>query len=359
MVLNSLFFFLQSQFRWSFRPSGFVIATLIYSLLTLGLTVGLALILLDPLRGAVIGQAIGAAAAVAWGCWALRRHLFGTIDGARLRQMLRFAVPLVPAALAVALISYSSRIVLNDLGSLADVGVFALASQIAMIATLAIVGLQAAMTPLVTVHHDEPQTPGELGRVFEAFCAVALLVCLLLGMFASEATAWLDDPAYAQAGPLVLILAPAILLTEMYIFSPGFWVAKRTGLQATVSIAAALGAFVLSYVLVGAWGLIGAAFASFGAGLLFFGSWWVVSSRFYPVPVRWARVAAYVLLAGGAGATTLLMTSAGTWQAVAAKLSILLFAAALIPLTGLVPWREGVLAALSHLQSLLPRRPAR
>ncbi|MDQ4086654.1 MAG: oligosaccharide flippase family protein [Pseudomonadota bacterium] len=357
MVLNSLFFFLQSQFRWAFRPRDFVIASLTYSFLTLGLSVGFALLWPVPLLGVLAGQAAGAAAGVLWAIWRLRDNILARPHRPALREMLAFAAPLVPAALAVALISYSARIVLNDLGSLADVGVFALASQIASIATLAIVGLQAAMTPLVTVHHADPSTPRALGRVFQAFCAAAFVICLMLGLFASEAIGWLDNPEYARAGPLVLLMAPAVLLVEMYIFAPGFWISKRTGLQAALSTLSAAFAFAAAYLLIGAFDLSGAALASLASGLFFFISWWMVSRRFYFVPVAWVRLLLFLLAGAAAGAGALQWTEPGTAAGVAAKLVVIAFVALLAVVSGLVPWREGVVAAASHLRRGSPASP--
>lgn len=357
MVLNSLFFFLQSQFRWTFRAGDFVAVSLLYSLLTLTLSIGLALASANPLRGVVIGQAIGGAVAVAWGAWRLRDRLAARIDRGRLREMLRFAAPLVPATLSVTLVVYAGRIVLNDVGSLADVGVFAFASQIASIATLAVVGLQAAMTPLITVHHQDPGTPAALARVFQAFCAVALIVCLMLGLFAAEAIAWLGDPDYARAAPLVLLLAPAMLLGEMYVFAPGFWIAKRTGLQAAWCLAAAGLAFALGYALIGAFGLAGAAMSTLAAGIVFFTGWWLISGRFYPIPVRWRPLALYALGSVAAAVAAVELTSAGTPAALAAKAAALAAAAALALLSGLVPWREGMVAAMTLVKRKPPLSP--
>ncbi len=357
MVLNSLFFFLQSQFRWAFRPGDFVAASLTYSFLTLGLSIGLALVWPVPLVGVFVGQAAGAAVAVVWAAWRLRAHILAPPRGAPLRQLLAFAAPLVPAALSVALISYSARIVLNDLGSLADVGVFALASQIATIATLAIVGLQAAMTPLVTVHHADPATPAALGRVFQAFCAAAVVVCLMLGLFAPEAIDWLDDPEYARAGPLVLLMAPAVLLVERYIFAPGFWIAKRTGLQAALSALAAALAFALAYLLIGAFGLVGAGLASLASALFFFSSWWMVSRRLYPIPVAWLRLLLFLAVAGAAAAAAVELAETGTAAGVAIKLTVIAAVALLAVASRLVPWRDGVVAAVSHFRQGSPAPP--
>ena len=353
MVLNSLFFFVQSQFRWAFRRGEFVAVTLVYSVLTLLLSLGFALTWTDPLRGVIVGQASGGAVAVAWGAWRLRRTIFGRFNAALTRQLLAFSLPLVPAALSVSLMLYANRIVLNDIGGLEDVAVLSLASQIAAVAGLAIVGVQAALTPIITAHHSEPGTATALGRVFGAFCAGAALICLALGLFAPEAVALLGRPAYAAAAPLVLLLAPALLLAEMYIFAPGFWIAKRTRLQAAVSVGGAVVAFVAGYLLIGAFGLLGAAVSTLTATLLFFATWWVLSGRFYPVPVRWARLALFLLCAGTAGAAGLLLIGPGTAAGVAAKLALLALTAALAVLTGLVPWRDGVLA----LAALVRRNP--
>ena len=345
MVLNSLFFFLQSQFRFAFRQGEFVAVTMIYSITTLALSIGLALAWPAPLAGVVIGQALGGGAAVLWAVWRLRQILWLAPEAARLRELLRFSLPLVPAVLSVLLILYASRIVLNDTGTLADVGVLTFASQIAAIAGLAIAGVQAAITPLITAHHDEPGTPLALARVFHAFCAGAMIVTLGLGLFAAEGIALLGYASYSAAAPLVLPLALALLLAEMYIFAPGFWVAKRTGIQAAISVGAALLAFPAAYLLIDALGLLGAALSSFASAAVFLTCWWIVANRFYPVPVRWDRVLAYVSITGTIGAAGVALTDPLTISALLVKGGIVVLATILAILTGLVPWRDGMVAA--------------
>jgi O-antigen/teichoic acid export membrane protein len=357
MVFNALFLFIQGQFRWAFRPRDFVIISLVYSALVPALSIVLALSAPVPIEGAFLGQAVGVAAAAAWGCWRLRDQLLRPISAPRLRQMLAFAAPLVPASLAVPMLAYAPRIALNDLASLAAVGVFAFAAQIGTVSTLAVVGLQAAMTPLVTAHHAEPGTPAAIGRVFEAFCAAGLLLCMGLGLFAADAIAWRGDPAYVAAGPLVMLLAPAALLVEMYIFAPGFWIAKRTSLQAVVCIASGLLAVAVAYVSIGALGLIGAAIGSLASAAVFFVAWWRLSDRFYPVPVRWGRILLFVAATAGAATAALLLTTPGSLAAIAAKLVVLVAGAALAEAIGLVSWRDG-LRALARAAGREPPPPA-
>src|SRR5450759_3197540 len=90
-----------------------------------------------------------------------------------------------------------------------------------------------------------------------------------------------------------MILAPAYLLLQLYVFSPGFAVAERTELQLLVSVTGAAAAIALNYLLVGAIGLEGAAVATLGSSALFLGGWFLLSQRLYPVPIRWGRLSAF------------------------------------------------------------------
>ena len=85
----------------------------------------------------------------------------------QLRAMLRFSAPLVPAGLAVFISLYINRFALNHFGSLEDVGHFGIGSRIAGLVALLILGIQAALTPLVYQHYREPQTPGQIARLFD------------------------------------------------------------------------------------------------------------------------------------------------------------------------------------------------
>ena len=356
MALNCLFYFLQNQCRWEFRTAEFVLISLVYAFLTLAFSLGLGMVVDPPLFGVVFGQLVGAAIAVGLGAFGLKRSFALRIDSAKLRQLLSFSLPLVPASVALFLSVYASRIILNALASLEDVGLYTLAVQIGGIATLGIVGIQAALTPLVMAHHQKPQTPGQLARLFEVTVGFAVFACLALGLLAPELIYYAGNPVYAQAGPLVLLLAPAMFIAQLYIFAPGFAVAKRTVQQMWVSIASALAGILANFVLIPIWGITGAAIATLVASIVFLALWFTLSQRLYPIPVRWGLVA----LACAAGA---LLGAAGNSLAYGSMVSALLFkgvilaaAAALVVMIGLVPLR-GSLALLKTLATPRDTRP--
>lgn len=297
---NALFYFLLNQCRWEFRVADYVVMSIAFAGLTLGLGLALAVQWRDALLGAITGQAIGALAVVAYGMVKLRSALWHRPNAVRTRQMLRFSLPLVPASLAVFAAIYASRLIVNDKLTLADVGLFTFASQVATIPSFVILGLQAAVTPFVMARFAEARTPPLLARLFEGVVCIGLLAALGIAFFIGDILRTIGNHSYAGAAPLVMILAPAYLIQQLPIFFPGFAIAERTGLQMVVAITSAVIVVAANYALIDALGLAGAALATLLSALAFLSSWVVLANRFYPIPVRWPRVAA--LAAAGAAA---------------------------------------------------------
>lgn len=290
VCFNGIFSLLQNQFRWELRSKDYAVISLIYSFLTLGLgaffSYGLGLGLMGILWGQTAATAISLG--VAW--WKLRESFLFEIDFEYLRRMLNFSIPLVPSALATFISLYINRLTLNAMGSLGDVGLFGIGNRIASIITLLIIGIQGALTPLIYLHYQDPNTPKNLAKLLEWFLALALLGCLFLGLFSQEILAIFATNAYRPGAALVVFLAPALLLTQMYIFAPGMAIKKKTYWQLGITVVTALVSTALNIILVPLWGALGAAMATLAAAIVFLGLWVCVSQRLYPVPFRWKSI---------------------------------------------------------------------
>lgn len=355
MALYCLFLFHQNQCRWEFRTAEFVLISLVFAFLNLALSIGLAFMIDPPLVGVVLGQLLGTAIAAGLGAFGLRRSFVLAIDKPKLRELLSFSLPLVPASVALYANVYGSRLILNALSTLDDVGLYTLAAQIGGIATLGMVGVQMAITPLVMANHHKPETPAQLARLFEAFYGSSVVVCLLLGLFAPELIYFVGLPAFSASGPLVLILAPALLLAQMYVFAPGFAVAKKTLWQMWVSIGSAALGLASNFWLIPWFGIAGAAYATLVSGVSFLFLWFLFSQRLYPVPVRWAPIAAATVGGIALGVVGQSLGQIGLFLAIAAKIGVLGAAAALVVLVGLVPLRS-TLALFKAMAPMTLRR---
>lgn len=337
VALNTIFYFLQNQFRWQFDVRGYAIISIVFALSTFAGATSFAILYKVPVDGVLIGMGGGALIATAAGFVRLRRSFHASIDSLKLKEMLRFSLPIVPANAALFASVYGSRLILNAEASLGDVGLFTYASQIAAVASLVVLGINAALTPIIMAHYKEPQMPAMLARLFELFVAVALLISLGLGLFAREFIRFFGDPAYAPSAPLVMILAPAVLISQSYIFAPGFAIRKKTTLQLWVSLASGAFSIAANFALIPLLGIAGAAWATLVAAIAFAVGWFMLSQRLYPVPFKSARImaaaalGAVVATAGPFGAPAELVLGVGF------KLMLLAVAAAGFLALGLIP----------------------
>jgi O-antigen/teichoic acid export membrane protein len=296
IALNGVFYLLQNQFRWELRPLRYVVVSAIYAFANLLLVATFALGLDAGLDGVLWAQAAAATCAASVSLFWLRGSLALRIDRAELADMLRFSLPLVPAGVAMFANFYVNRLMLNAMATLEDVGLFGLASRLSGAATIVLVGVQSALTPLIYAHHREPQTPVRLARLFETFSALALFFCLGLTLFARELVLLVATPSYVDAAPLLVWLAPAALFAQMYIFAPGIAIGKKTHWQLAISAFSAVAAISLNWLLIPRAGATGAALGTFLGASLFLATWLAASQRLYPLPLRWPALTGGIVL---------------------------------------------------------------
>lgn len=336
---GGLFYFAQSQLRWQLQAARSAAISVLMSVTTAVVSVYLVVVERAGVAGLLWGLLAGSALGAAAGLYLTRASYRYGFDRARLAVMLRFSTPLVPSSIAVFVAMYVDRFAIKELMTLDDVGLYGVGYRLASLAGLLMLGFQGALTPLVFTHYRDPETPGQLARLFRYFVAFALLVVMGLSLFASELLLVFTTPAWVAGAAVVPLLAPAVVLSGMYIFAPGLGIAKRTGGIATITIVGAALNTALNVLLVPRLGIAGAALGSFVSALAVFAAYMVASQRFYPVPHRWGRLALVVL------ACVVLVAAAphlrlGLAAGIAAKLGFLVAAVGLAVAAGLVEPRE-------------------
>jgi O-antigen/teichoic acid export membrane protein len=224
-------------------------------------------------------------------------------DWEKCKQMLAFSIPLVFSGAGVFVLMYADRIAVRQLLSLSALGIYAVGYRLASVVTLSMVGSQMALTPLIYQHFDLPETPFQIARIFRWVLALALPLILFMSAFSREAVSLLATPHYGAASRVVFPLAVAFLFSNLYIFAPGAWIAKKTTTIALINVGAAVVGIALNWVLIPVFGLLGAAFANGAAAAAAFAAYVVVGQRSYPIPYAWKRVSAAVILVVLFGAT--------------------------------------------------------
>lgn len=296
MAFSGIYLVVAQQLRWMMQPGKFGIVSVWFTVVSLSTT----LLLVSKYRmgevGVLYGTMTGAGAGFLLALWFCRGEFALSFDTICLRQMLAFCIPIVPSSLAVVVSQYASRFVLeHDLGRDA-VGVFGVATRLGGLAGLVMLGFGSALTPLIYAGQHDPGTPKQLARIFRIFVAVAALGLAGLTLFAPEILALLTRSDYSAAMPLLGWLAPAFLLSQMYIFAPGAWIHRRMWWVAAINIGTAIAAVGLNILLVPRFGLTGAALSTILAAGLNFGFNMVVSQKFYPVPHHWRALGTVVII---------------------------------------------------------------
>lgn len=301
ILFNGLFYLIQNQFRWELRSRDYAIVSLLMSFVTAAASVWFAFSLRWGLKGLLLGMMIGSFAGTIFGLWRLRNSFRFKFDVGCLRDMLVFSAPLVLSGVAVWVNLYIDRVMINHLLSIDEVGLYGVGYRVASIAGLVMVGFQGALTPLVYTHYKEQDTPRQMATIFRLFILFALLLFLVLTLFATDFLKLLATERFYGGAVVVVYLVPATLLANMYIFAPGIGIAKKTHLMIWINIGGAMLNIGLNYILIPIVGIIGAGLATLLASLGVFVAYMVMSQKLYPVPHQWQQIMAVAALAAVLG----------------------------------------------------------
>ena len=289
--INGLTYLVTDLLRWQLRPKAYAVVVVL-TVSVVAASSGVYVLALDlGVEGALLGQLTGFAFGGLLAVVLSRRLLRLQLDRARLREMLAYSLPLVPASAGVFLNGYADRLAIQTQLTLADVGMYGVAYRLSVVVSLTLIGFQGALMPQLLRHHDDPGTPEQLARVFRLFCALALSVLLLVSTFADELLAVLTPPVYYDAEEVVPFLVAAAFLAGMYMFAPGMHIARRTRSVATVTVTAGLANLLLALLLTPPLGILGAALSFLVSQGAAFTALMVLSQRLYPVPHPWGRLA--------------------------------------------------------------------
>jgi O-antigen/teichoic acid export membrane protein len=219
-------------------------------------------------------------------------------DGTLLRAMLRYCMPLVPAAVAVWLVGSVDRYFVQRYVSTAEVGIFSIGNSIAALLTLATWAFQQAWGPFALSIHQEPDARRTYASVFLAYCAGGALAVAGLALFAPLAIRVLATSAYARASLVVGTLAMSYILMGIgIVVSIGFVISKSSRPTAAAVTIAAATTVLLNFLLVPRFGMIGSAIATLCGQAVQPALLLARANRAYHVPYPIGRGVAFLLWA--------------------------------------------------------------
>jgi O-antigen/teichoic acid export membrane protein len=337
---------LTSLFRAEERSVAFLCASLANVLITIAATLLLVVVLRKGPTGAVVGNFVGTLS-VYLVLLGYRRYQLGLqFDRGLLREMNRFGLPLVPAALALWAINFIDRLFIAHFKDQTEVGVYSVAVRISSAIVFLMIAFRTAWPAFAYSIEDDREAKRTYSFVLTYLVFVCSWVSLALGALAP----WLVDvlapkPEFARAAEAVAPLAFAATTYAAYtVLAIGSGRARKTQLNWVVSGVAAAVNIALNIVLIPPYGMIGAAIATLAAYVVLFGGMYVYAQHVYPVAYQRRRVA---IAATVAVVLTIVARALDVPLAVAVLL-VLVYPVALLPLRFYLP------AELARLRRLAP-----
>ena len=204
--------------------------------------------------------------------WWLARHKkffsFKFIDRELMEVMLRFSLPLIPAALLWIITGFSDRIFLRVMRSPEDAGLYGAATKIPNLISMVSTVFYQAWNMSAIAENNSKERSAFYTTVYDAYQAMLfvaaggiILLDIPLSRLLIDTT---EDPGYAAAFLYTPVLVIAVLLMCLNQFlSSIYTVSKHTKNSLHTSLVAAVLNLFLNWVLIGKFGIDGAIMATF------------------------------------------------------------------------------------------------
>lgn len=219
----------------------------------------------------------------------------------KLKEMLRFAIPLIPLTFCSFVLTFSDRFFLREFATLAEVGVYSLAYKLGAIVALLVngpFGMVWAGRQFELAKRDDG--PHMYAKIATYLMFLSLLTGLGISIFSKEVITWFVNRSYWGARTLVPLIAFTYVLQNLRaVTMSGIFVKKDTKSIAVVSVVTTILNLGLNYVLIKhffAFGAASATLLTFVFNLLFF---LYIGQRAYYVRYEYGRMMLSVVAAIG------------------------------------------------------------
>lgn len=250
--------------RLLYRPWAYIGITLSQSVLAAVLVLSFVLLFDQGILGVFLGATIASFIVAIFGWYRIRDYWqFDRIHCDLWPQLVRFGAPLVPAGMAFYFMSTADRWFVQYYHGSEALGLFAVGAKFALLLALAVETFRKAWLPIAmeAMHSDDgPETFRMITRFYLGLASAGVVGLTVLSPWLVK---WLTAPAFHDAWPIVGILGwQAVFHGFFLIASAGIWKAEKTYLNLYLMSLAAVVGLILNWLLVPAFGGMGAAIAT-------------------------------------------------------------------------------------------------
>lgn len=217
----------------------------------------------------------------------------------KLKEMINFGLPLVPASIGMFIMHFSDRFFIQRLCSLNDLGLYSLGYKFGMIISVLVTA------PIFRIWNTQRFEIAKtdngkqvLGRIFTYFSAVVIFTGLGISVLIKEIIFVMAAPGFQEATAFVPLVALGyVLYGAAGYFTLGMMITNRTKYIAYVQLSTAGINIFLNMFFISRYGVMGAALSTVISFLFLALFSFIISQRLYPVSFEYRRIAILFALA--------------------------------------------------------------
>jgi len=286
ICVNFLFHTLGVQLKFLRKVKQFALISFLHSIFNIILIIFFALKLDLGINSIYIASLVISPIIILTQLIILKNYIGLHFDFKRLKQMLKFSLPLIPTGIIYLLLNFTDRLFIKEMLSMSDVGIYDLAFKFSAIISIVLYEFQSALAPVLYQNHKKLKTKVELVKIFNAFFGLGSLGVLILSLFSSETLLVFTNSAYYDAKDLMPIFYLTVLVSGLGMFSPGIFIKNKTKITPYIVAISAVINLSINYVMIKNFGLLGAALSTFISMLINNVILFIISQRYYKVPLR-------------------------------------------------------------------------
>lgn len=267
----------------------------IFQISQTSINIVLSLILVIPLalswKGRILGQVITFGLYAIITCYVLykKKYLKPGINKEYIRQALKFGLPLIPHTFGGSIIMLSDRLIISNLKSVAEVGIYMVGFQFAQIILLIQDSINNAFAPWIykNLKKNSKADNLKLVKITYLYFVLILIFSIVYSVAVRPFYFVFVGPEFKAGVEFIFWISIGFAFNGMYKMVVNYiFYMEKTHLLAFITTFSALCNISFTYLFVTWYGTIGAAYSICLSYLISFLLTWYFSNKVYPMPWR-------------------------------------------------------------------------
>lgn len=286
IALNGLFFFMSSHLQALRKKTIFAASSFMHALLGITGTYFFVIVLDKSINGVYYATIAIVPMVLLFQFYHLRSEYRFIFNQEKLKQLLRYSMPLVPAAIAYVVLSLTDRIFITYFLDKGQLGIYSVGFKFSVAISIIISGFTMALGPLIYQRFKVKDVSRELSVLFNWFVVIGLFLVVVMSIFAEETIILFTQKPFYDASDVLPMLYLSVWFSGLAMFSPGMNLMNKTKwIGIVVLVSAGLNVLLNSYF-VPNYGIKGAALSTLISSMVNYGILFVLSQKLYKYSVQ-------------------------------------------------------------------------